>query len=454
MRATTTRIHTSLAAPFARLTLGTALALTVTLALASPASALEQKLTAGDAAVGDELGTSVAIDGDTMVAGAPGDDSLRGAVYVFHRSGDSWALTAKLTASDGAAGDFLGGSVAIDGDLIVAGAHRDDSFKGSAYTFARSGAVARSETAKLTASDGAATDQLGSSVAVEGDVIVAGARGDDANQGSAYTFARGGTAARTETAKLTASNGAADDYLGVSVAIDGDVIVAGGLGHDASKGSAYTFARSGAAARLQTAKLSASDGAAGDELGSSVAIEGDVIVAGARGDDAHKGSAYTFARSGAAGRTETAKLTASDGAAPDNLGSSVAIDGDAIVAGAFDDDDSRGAAYTFARSGAAARTETAKLTASDRAAYDSLGDSVAIDGDVIVAGAPGDDLKGSASVFFPSAPAPPASVATPLGVTTPAAASAPKKCKKEKKAKTSSATVAKKKKKTCKRRKR
>ncbi len=337
-----------------------AAALALGLALPAPAAALEQKLTAADGATDDNLGVSVAIDGDTAVVGAPRDDvganTEQGAVYVFTRTGDGWTQTAKLTASDGAANDFFGFSVAIDGDTIVAGAISDDvganQAQGSAYTFARTGAPARTETAKLTASDGVAGDMLGISVAVDGDTIVAGADFDDVganpDQGSVYTFARAGAPARTETAKLTASDGAADDRLGISVAIDGDTIVAGAplddVGANPDQGSAYTFARAGAPARTrtQTAKLTASDGATFDLLGGSVAIDGDTIVAGAGGDTIgekrDQGSAYTFARTGAPARTQTAKLTASDGEAIDRLGLSVAIDGDAIVAGADGDD--------------------------------------------------------------------------------------------------------------------
>ena len=144
------------------LALTAALALVSALAFASPATALQQKLTASDGGGGDLLGSSVAIDGDTLVVGAQGDDAFRGAVYVFQRVNDSWTQTAKLTASDGVADDYLGTSVAIDGDTIVVGAWRDDvgtnANQGSVYTFARTGAAARTETAKLTVSDGAADD--------------------------------------------------------------------------------------------------------------------------------------------------------------------------------------------------------------------------------------------------------------------------------------------------------
>ncbi len=380
-------------------------------------AALEQKLTASDGAQSDTFGTSVAVDGDTIAVGAPADDFQRGAVYVYQRVDDSWTQTAKLTASDGDAGDRLGQSVAIDGDTIVAGAVHvsvgENEYQGSIYTFARTGAAARTETAKLTASDGATQDFLGFSVAIDGDTIVAGTTwgdvGGNLNQGSAYTFARTGAAARTETAKLTSSDGAASDSFGARVAIDGDTIVASAVndqvGANSGQGSVYTFARTGAAARTETAKLTASDGKQGDQL-YPVAIAGDTIVAGAISDDvgenSDQGSVYTFASTGAPARNETAKLTASDGAANSKLGISVAIDGDKIVAGGAG---FVGAVYTFARTGAAARTETAKLIAPDDSPADQLGLSVAIDGDAIVAGALSDDVgdnldQGSATAFF------------------------------------------------------
>ena len=379
---------------------------------------LDQKLMAPDGGRDAEFGISVAVDGDTTVVGAPGDANQRGAVYVYQRSGDSWTNTAKLTASDAAPGDRLGQSVAIDGDTIVAGASGDDglggTLVGSVYTFARTGAAARTETAKLTASDGA-DDWLGYSVAIDGDTIVASARSDDVgangDQGSVYTFASTGAAARTETAKLTASDGAAQDGFGHRVAIDGDTIaaVAPGdqVGDNSSQGSVYTFARTGSATRTETAKLTASDGAIGDQL-LSVAIDGDTIVAGARldniGADQDRGSVYTFASTGAAARTETAKLTASDGGAQDWLGISVAIGGDTIAAGSRDFGASfSGAVYTFARTGAAARMDSAKLTAPSNSS--EFGNSVAVAGDTIVAGDSSDNVggnfhQGSAMVFF------------------------------------------------------
>jgi hypothetical protein len=162
----------------------------------------QAKLTAADGAAGDYFGQSVAVDGDTAVIGAYGDDdndSFSGSAYVFFRSEDSegiikWEQQAKLTAADGAASDIFGYSVAVDGDTAVIGAYLDDdngSFSGSAYVFFRSGDDTWEQQAKLTADDGAAGDHFGQSVAVDGDTAVIGASGDDdkgSDSGSAYVF--------------------------------------------------------------------------------------------------------------------------------------------------------------------------------------------------------------------------------------------------------------------------
>jgi FG-GAP repeat len=403
----------------------------------------QAKLTASDGAAADNLGISVAVSGDTVVVGAWLDDGGKGSAYVFVKPGGGWASgteTAKLTASDRASSDWFGSSVAVSGDTVVVGAPEDDvganGNQGSAYVFVKPGGgwASGAETAKLTASDGAGSDELGWSVAVSGDTAVAGAIYDDVgangDQGSAYVFVKpgGGWASGTETAKLTASDGAAEDRL-FSVAASGDTVVAGAylddVGANGNQGSAYVFVKPGGgwATGAETAKLTSSDGSVSDFFGFSVAVSGDTVVAGAYRDNVgatvDQGSAYVFVKPGGgwASGTETAKLTASDGAANDWLGQAVAASGDTIVAGAYQDDVGanldQGSAYVFVKPGGgwANGTETAKLTASDGAADDNLGYSVAVSGDTVVAGAIEDDVgantdQGSAYVFLVPLPAP------------------------------------------------
>ena len=383
----------------------------------------QAKLTANDGATFDFFGWSVDISGDTALVGAPqfGPQVTGvgpGAAYVYVRSGTTWTQQAKLTASDGAVGDFAGISVAISGDTALVGASSADDAgiaSGAAYVFVRSGTI-WTEQAKLVPGDAATGDLVGFSVDLSGDTAVVAARGDDDAgnfSGSAYVFVRTGTT-WTQQAKLTASDAAGFDFFGSAVAISGDTIVAGALGDDDAgsvSGSAYVFVRSGTSWTEQ-AKLTASDGAAVDIFGSSVAINGDTAIAGARlHDDAgtNSGSAYVFVRSGTTW-TEQTKLVPSDAAANDFFGFLVAISGDTAVVGApLDDDDgsSSGSAYFFERTGST-WTEQSKLTTSDAASNDQFGWSVAITGDTAVVGAvtddDGGDDSGSAYVFVAEPP--------------------------------------------------
>jgi len=389
----------------------------------TPATSAELKLTASDGEAYDWFGGSVSISGDYAIVGVPGDDDNgndSGSAYIFKRSSNSWTQIAKLTASDGKADDWFGGSVSISGDYAIVGATygSDDNgyVSGSAYIFKRSG-NSWTQIAKLTASDGQADDwdYFGGSVSISSDYAIVGAEGDDDNgedSGSAYIFKRG-VDSWTQIAKLTASDGQADDWFGVSVSISSDYAIVGAEGDDDNgedSGSAYIFKRN-VGSWTQIAKLTASDGQADDWFGGSVSISGNYVIVGAEyGDDDNgydSGSAYIFERSGDSW-TQFAKLTASDGQADawDYFGGSVSISGDYAIVGVEGDDDNgedSGSAYIFERSGNS-WTKIAKLTASDGQADDWFGVSVSISGDYAIVGADyggddnGDD-SGSAYVF-------------------------------------------------------
>jgi hypothetical protein len=319
-----------------------------------PTVNLKVKLLASDGAADDYFGDSVAIFGDTVVVGAPGDDvganQNQGSAYVFVRSGfTTWSQQAKLTAWDGATGDYFGHSVAISADTVVVGTPFDDvnySRQGSADVFVRRGTT-WSRRQKLIASDGAADDNFGYSVAISGDTIVVGAPYDDSfakpNRGSVYVFTPSNGYWNPQQ-KLIASDGAAGDHFGYSIAISGDKFVVGAhrddIGTNSDQGSAYVFVRIGAG-WIPQQKLTASDGAAGDHFGASIAISKDTVVVTAYGDDIDanqdQGSAYVFVHSGSTW-SEQQKLTASDGAAGDSFGVSVAISGGMVVVGAHSDD--------------------------------------------------------------------------------------------------------------------
>jgi len=371
------------------------------------------KLVASDGAAEDRFGHSVSLSGDYAIIGALEDDDngdWSGSAYIFKRDGEVWSEQAKLTASDGGVSDQFGGSVSISGDYAIIGAHRDDDngdSSGSAYIFKRDGTI-WSEQDKLLASDGADLDYFGGSVSISGDYAIVGAIFDDDKgdfSGSAYIFAPNEVEPNNwdQVAKLTAPDGAAYDYFGCSVSVNGDYALIGAWGDNdngTASGSAYIFKREGTAWSEQD-KLTASDGEAGDHFGRSVSISGDYAIVGAEGDDDNgnlSGSAYIFKRE-AEVWSEQAKLTASDGAESDRFGLRVSTNGDYAIVGVSDDDDNgdgSGSAYMFKREGEV-WSEQAKLTASDGAEGDRFGNRVSISGNYAIVGAYLDDDNGSES---------------------------------------------------------
>jgi hypothetical protein len=361
-------------------------------------------LKASNAELDDNL-RSVALSGDTLVVGAPGEDSNAvdvngneaddsagesGAAYVFVRTGGTWSQQAYLKAGNTDAGDLFGASVAISGDTIVVGA--------------------LGEASNATTVDGDETNDTAPGA------------------GAAYVFVRSGSTWSPQ-AYLKASNTDAGDGFGGSVGIDGDTIVVGAeledssavdVGGDATSngtdlsGAAYVFVRSGVA-WSQQAYLKAGNTGVGDEFGAAVAISGDTIAVGARLEDSNattidgdetndlsldSGAVYLFTRSATTWAPQ-AYVKAPNNDPADEFGISVALSGDTLAIGASlessnattvggdqsnDAANDAGAAYVFVRS-AGAWSLQAYLKASNAEAGDTFGRSIALDGDAIVVGA-------------------------------------------------------------------
>ena len=222
-----------------------------------------------------------------------------GSVYIYELG--TWTEQ-KLTASDGATADSFGCSVSIDGNYAIVGAYGDDdngSNAGSVYVYELGTWTER----KLTASDGATDDYFGASVSIDGNYAIVGAYGDDdngSNAGSAYVYELG---TWTEQ-KLTASDGAEGDQFGYSVSIDGNYAIVGAYGDDdngSNAGSAYIYQYTDGV-WTQKRWVLAHDGSEGDQFGCSVSIDGNYAIVGARNDDdngSDSGSAYIFPTSNA-----------------------------------------------------------------------------------------------------------------------------------------------------------
>ncbi|NDD64580.1 MAG: hypothetical protein EBZ36_11500 [Acidobacteria bacterium] len=366
-------------------------------------------LKASNTGAADYFGNVLAISGETVIVGAPSEDSnatgvngdqtsngalASGAAYVFVRSNGSWSQQAYLKASNTGANDEFGISVAISGETVVVGAIAESSnatgvngnqsdnsaFRaGAAYVFVRNGTT-WSQQAYLKASNTGIAYRFGISVSISGETLVVGsdtesssATGVNGNQastgapgaGAAYVFVRN-NGSWSQQAYLKASNTDANDNFAWSVGISGETIVVTAL-YEASNatgvngnqsdnsapiaGAAYVFVRSGTT-WSQQAYLKASNTESVDIFGISVGISGETIVVGARAEDSN--------------------ATGVNGNQADNSASD------------------SGAAYVFVRNGGS-WSQQAYLKASNTDADDSFGTYVAVSGDMVVVGAPKED---------------------------------------------------------------
>ncbi len=433
-------------------------------------------LKASNTGSGDGFGWAVAISGETIVVGAPLEDSNAtgvngdqsnnnlgdsGAAYVFIRNGTTWTQQAFLKPSNNpGSGDRLGWSVAISGETIIVGAPNEDSNatgmngdgsnnnatnSGAAYVFGRIGTI-WAQQGYMKASNTGSEDQFGYSVGISGETIAVGAafewsnatgvNGDQNNNsagasGAAYIFLRNGTTWSQQAYLKASDNGGADDWFGFSIAISGETVLVGAIreasnatgvngnqtDNSASQaGAVYVFVRNGTT-WTQQAYLKASNTGANDTFGKSVAISGDIAIVGADGEDSNatgvngnqadnsagdSGAAYIFVRSGTTW-TQQAYLKASN--AGGSFGESVAISGEMAVVGADleasnatgsggnETDISAGgagAAYVFVRI-VSIWTQQVYLKASNTGGDDRFGRSVGISGETVVVGAYNED---------------------------------------------------------------
>lgn len=430
-------------------------------------------LKASNTGATDAFGRTTAVSGDTVIVGAPGEDSYStgidgdqsnngssgsGAVYIFTRSEGVWSQQAYLKPSNTGAGDGFGLALSISGDTVVVGAPNEDSnatgiggiqsnngspSAGAAYVFTRIGTV-WSQQAYLKASNAQAGDEFGNSVKISGDSLIVGAHSEnsDANgvngdqsdnnarySGAAYVFMRNENA-WTQQAYLKASNSQQDDFFGRSVSISGDTVVVGASGEDGNgaleSGATYVFTRS-EGIWSQQAYLKASNAGAADWFGESVDVSGDTLVVGAYGEASRAigidgdqadnsfyqaGAAYVFERSGGMWSQQAyLKPSAARHDKREFFASSVAVWGNTVVVGATGEDSAAtgvngnqsdnsaadsGAAYVFTRSGSS-WVQLAYLKASNTETTDNFGAAVAISGDFILAGAP-TESGGSAGI--------------------------------------------------------
>ncbi|MFW5942403.1 MAG: Calx-beta domain-containing protein [Chloroflexota bacterium] len=402
------------------------------------------KATAADAGAGYYFGTAVAIDGNTALIGAWGDEGSSGllhqdtgAAFIFERStpdSNDWQQVAKLTASDAQAADNFGTSVALDGDVALVGAHQEDGGPGdplpnagAVYVYQRDHGApdAWGEVAKLTPGDTAAGDSFGYSLALDNDTALIGAWLKDKDSdlvatGAAYIFRRdhGGPDAWGQAAKFTGAQ--RYGHFGGSVALDGHTALITADNEDEGNGAGYIFQNNPDELTIweQVARVTPDPSGGNARFGMGAALDGDTALLGAYNDSEganNAGAAYIFQRDwgGAGAWGQVARLIANDAQSEDWFGMDVALDQDLALVGAYREDGEGpydphrdfGAAYVFRRDqdGPDAWGQTAKLTAADATTDARFGWAVALHGDTVLIGAErAGDGQGAAYWFQPS----------------------------------------------------
>jgi FG-GAP repeat len=306
---------------------------------------------------GEGFGTSVAISGDTIIVGAANASNLDlhgpqqqgpGAAYIFVKPQSGWTdmtETAKLTASDGMDGDAFGYNVSISGNTAAVGALFAHSGAGTAYVFVESpsGWASMTQTAELTASDSSPFDNMGA-VAINRKTVLTGAYGHNNFRGAAYVFVepRTGWHDMTQTAEFSAPKPGL--FYGFSVAMGADTAVVGAVGAHKGVGGAFLYVKPKAGWQSSssfTARLSAPITSGVSGLSQGMSISGKTIVLGAPGatvgPNSGQGAVLVYVKPGTGWATTNrfaAELTASDGAANDNLGVSAAVSGNHVIGGA------------------------------------------------------------------------------------------------------------------------
>ena len=307
---------------------------------------LEARLTASDLQDGDFFGVSVAMssDGTRVAIGASSEDGAganRGAAYVFTRSGTTWSEEQKLTASDTSDGDFFGSALDInsDGSTLIVGTVGEDgsgSDRGAVYVFTRSG-VTWAQEQKIVASDTENDDNFGYRISVsdDGNTVVVGTPFEDgsgSDRGAVYVFTRSGVTWAQEQ-KIVASDTANNYYFGtdVSLSSDGDTLVVGSNGSASGGGSAYIFTRSSTVWTEQQI-ITALDAAANDSFGTSLMLSDNTIVVGAYsedGDGSNRGAVYVFYKDDTLW-VQKSKLTASGASDGDTFGEYLGVSSDGL----------------------------------------------------------------------------------------------------------------------------
>jgi len=301
---------------------------------------------------------SLSADGNTAIVGGAIDNSNQGAAWVYTRSGGTWTQQgAKLvgTGNIGIARQGMSVSLSADGNTAIVGGAIDNSSLGAAWVYSRSGGTWMQQGAKLVGTGSIGTAQQGYSVSLsaDGNTAIVGGNGDNSFRGAAWVFTRSGGTWTQQGAKLigTGNTGTSNQGWSVSLSADGNTAIVGGAFDNSNQGAAWVYIRSGGTWTQQGAKLVGTGNIAGAQQGYSVSLsaDGNTAIVGGNLDNFNQGAAWVYTRSGGTWMQQGAKLIGSGGSGGPNQGNSVSLSADAntAIVGGYFDNSNQGAAWVF-----------------------------------------------------------------------------------------------------------
>ncbi|MBY0243906.1 MAG: putative Ig domain-containing protein [Sphingobacteriaceae bacterium] len=375
----------------------------------------------GNDAVGTVVsqGQSVALsaDGNTAIVGGLADNTNKGAAWIYVRTGGTWVQQGAKLVGDGAVGAAQqGSSVALsaDGNTAIVGGYADDSNKGAAWIWVRTGTTWAQQGTKLVGNDVVGAARQGYSVALsaDGNTAMVGGFVDGFGKGAVWAYVRTAGTWTQQGPKLVGTGAVGSAFQGGSIALsaDGTTAIVDGSNDDSNKGAAWIYVRTGTTWAQQGPKL-VGTGAVGNAYQGTVAIsaDGNTAMVGGYADDGNKGAAWVYVRTGTTWAQQGSKLVGLGAVGNAKQGHSVALsaDGNTAMVSGYVDDTNKGAVWVYVRTGTTWTQQGAKLVGAGAAVDAHQGSSVALSADGTTAMVGGrQDASGIGAAWVYAAPPP------------------------------------------------
>lgn len=284
------------------------------------------------------IATRLSADGNTLAIGAYSDNGGIGATWIFTRTNSVWAQQGnKLVGSDAIGNSKQGYCIALssDGNTLAVGGFEDNSNIGATWIFTRSGTTWTQQGSKLIGTDAVGNSRQGISVdlSADGNTLAIGGSIDNSNIGAIWIFTRSGTTWTQEGTKLVGTGNVGNSSQGISVALsaNGNTVGVGGNGDNSNTGAVWIFTRSGTIWTQQGSKLVGTGATSSAYQGFAIALKGDTLVSGGYEDNSGIGATWVFKRSGTTWTQQGAKLIGTGAVGNAYQGDSVSLNGDETI---------------------------------------------------------------------------------------------------------------------------